>query len=147
MNDLNFILTRLLFCFDYVADLTKCQKERRTALGPLGSAPPGRFAPECDASGKYNKMQCYSATDYCWCVDSRGLEIPGTRNKGRVSCPDKGLCLMLFSCRSAKKEKKSRRNGEIFFKTTLVLFSSHEVHCHKKYGIAHDACTEIHQWL
>ena len=96
------MLTHLrFFVFDYQADLTKCQKERKTALGPLGSAPPGRFAPECDDSGKYNKMQCYSVTDNCWCVDSRGLEIPGTRNKGRVSCPDKGLSLMLFSCCSA----------------------------------------------
>jgi len=96
------------FVFDYLADLTKCQKERKTALGPLGSAPPGRFAPECDDSGKYNKMQCYSVTDNCWCVDSRGLEIPGTRNKGRVSCPDKGLSLMLFTCCSAKSKKRKR---------------------------------------
>jgi len=100
------MLTHSHLLFDYVADLTKCQKERRTALGPLGSAPPGRFAPECDENGKYNKMQCYSATNYCWCVDSLGLEIPGTRKKGMVSCPDKGLRFMLFSCRSVQKKKR-----------------------------------------
>lgn len=105
LGDLHFMLIICILCFDYVADLTKCQKERKTALGPLGSAPPGRFAPECDDNGKYNKMQCYSATDYCWCVDSLGLEIPGTRKKGRVSCPDKGLRLMLFSCRNVKENK------------------------------------------
>lgn len=85
------------FFVDCVAGLTKCQKEQRTALGPLGNAPPGRFAPECDANGQYNRIQCYSATGYCWCVDLLGREIPGTRSQGLVSCPDKGLYLMLFT--------------------------------------------------
>lgn len=133
---MNLCLPIRILLFHYVADLTKCQKERRTALGPLGSAPPGRFAPECDDNGKYNKMQCYSATNYCWCVDSLGLEIPGTRKKGMVSCPDKGLLLLLFSYRSVQKER--RRNEETFltamFKTTytVFLFSSHESHCRNK---------------
>ena len=98
MNNVNLILTNFRFGLYSVADITKCQKERRTALGPLGNAPPGRFAPECDDNGQYNRMQCYSATAYCWCVDSRGREIPGTRNKGRVSCPDKGLCSCCLQC-------------------------------------------------
>ncbi|XP_022806051.1 uncharacterized protein LOC111343164 [Stylophora pistillata] len=72
-----------------MAHLTKCQKERRTALGPVGNAPPGRFAPECDSKGQYIRAQCYTATGYCWCVDSLGRELPGTRKKGRVNCPDK----------------------------------------------------------
>lgn len=128
------------FVFDYLADLTKCQKERKTALGPLGSAPPGRFAPECDDSGKYNKMQCYSVTDNCWCVDSRGLEIPGSRNKGRVSCPDKGLSLMLFTCCSAKSKKRKRT-------VPVLVFFFHEPHCSKKCKIASNVFTVIHQWL
>lgn len=99
----NLILTHFPFWFDCEADMTKCQKERRTALGPLGDAPPGRFAPECDDSGQYNRMQCYSAIGYCWCVDSLGREIPGTRNKGRVSCPDKGLNFILFTTQREKE--------------------------------------------
>lgn len=86
-----FALWTYGFLFHSLAGLSKCEKEQKTALGPFGNAPPGRFAPECDPDGQYNNVQCYYPTGYCWCVDSLGREIPGTRTKEQVKCPEKGL--------------------------------------------------------
>lgn len=38
-------------------------------------------------------------------MDLFGFEIFGMRKKGRVSCFDKGLCLMLFLCCNVKENK------------------------------------------
>lgn len=119
MHSADFPFDLLDICsFVFLAHLTRCQKERRTALGPLGSAPPGRFAPECNSKGQYISVQCYTATGYCWCVDSLGREVPGTRKKGRVSCPDKGCCFhFVFIARASLnlgflvKEKKAFIKG------------------------------------
>ncbi|XP_047211324.1 nidogen-2 isoform X2 [Girardinichthys multiradiatus] len=39
----------------------------------------GAYVPQCDEKGQYRPLQCHSSTGYCWCVDSRGAERPGTR--------------------------------------------------------------------
>ncbi|XP_076878383.1 thyroglobulin-like isoform X2 [Brachyhypopomus gauderio] len=54
---------------------TKCQQERDSAMGQHLIAV---FIPQCDADGNYKPLQCSGATGHCWCVNSRGQEIPGT---------------------------------------------------------------------
>ena len=53
--------------------LTPCEQEVENATGLLGE-----FIPQCEDDGSYSPMQCWGSTGYCWCVDSNGLEIPGT---------------------------------------------------------------------
>ncbi|XP_051015534.1 thyroglobulin isoform X2 [Acomys russatus] len=50
---------------------------------------PGRlFVPSCTAGGSYEDTQCYAGE--CWCVDSRGKELSGSRVRGgRPRCPTK----------------------------------------------------------
>jgi len=46
----------------------------------------GRFVPQCKPDGRYEEVQCGAAWDYCWCVDSSGTELPGTKTKGWPKC-------------------------------------------------------------
>lgn len=40
------------------------------------------YVPECLSDGRYNKVQCYHSTGYCWCVlEDSGKPIPGTSVK------------------------------------------------------------------
>ncbi|XP_036063969.1 thyroglobulin isoform X1 [Onychomys torridus] len=46
------------------------------------------FVPSCTAGGSYEDIQCYAGE--CWCVDSRGKELDGSRVRGgRPRCPTK----------------------------------------------------------
>ena len=64
--------------------------ERLNAEGYTGSTLPGRFSPECDIDGKYKPLQCDVSSGVCWCVDSQGLEVPGTRGSGKRQCVTTG---------------------------------------------------------
>ncbi|MBE37123.1 MAG: hypothetical protein CMP50_00390 [Flavobacteriales bacterium] len=65
----------LIFCIPFLAfsQLTPCEEEVANATGSLGE-----FIPECEEDGSYSPIQCWASTGYCWCVDSNGIEIPGT---------------------------------------------------------------------
>ncbi|XP_066570664.1 thyroglobulin [Amia ocellicauda] len=39
------------------------------------------FVPQCTKSGQYEEVQCLGSE--CWCVDSQGREIPGSRSDGQ----------------------------------------------------------------
>ncbi|MBN3300553.1 THYG protein, partial [Amia calva] len=39
------------------------------------------FVPQCTKSGQYEEVQCLGSE--CWCVDSQGREIPGSRSEGQ----------------------------------------------------------------
>ncbi|XP_028389694.1 thyroglobulin [Phyllostomus discolor] len=43
-------------------------------------APGSLFVPSCTAEGSYADVQCFAGE--CWCVDSRGKELPGSRVRG-----------------------------------------------------------------
>ncbi|KAM7075694.1 thyroglobulin [Molossus nigricans] len=48
--------------------------------------PGSLFVPSCTAEGSYEEVQCFAGE--CWCVDSRGKELPGSRVRGgRPRCP------------------------------------------------------------
>ncbi|KAK7878955.1 hypothetical protein WMY93_034201, partial [Mugilogobius chulae] len=46
------------------------------------------FVPRCTSSGSFSPVQCED--DECWCVESDGREVEGSRVKGRPRCPS--LC-------------------------------------------------------
>lgn len=87
------ILNRL-FSFSSSANLSPCLQELRRALGYTNQAIKGRFKPLCKLDGSYEEMQClvFGARDEtCWCVDSDGKELIGTRVPGKASCvPEMG---------------------------------------------------------
>ncbi|XP_037552667.1 nidogen-2 [Nematolebias whitei] len=60
---------------------TQCEHHRDSVqtTSPDGRHPVGAYVPQCDGEGLYTPLQCHGSTGYCWCVDSRGQERPGTR--------------------------------------------------------------------
>ncbi|XP_020896594.1 equistatin [Exaiptasia diaphana] len=44
----------------------------------------GMFSSACTKDGRYKTVQCNDVTGYCWCVDSRGNELWGTRVRGKA---------------------------------------------------------------
>ncbi|XP_031160073.1 SPARC-related modular calcium-binding protein 1-like isoform X2 [Sander lucioperca] len=67
-----------------------CERERALLLSQMSSSwQEEHFIPECSADGRYNPVQCYAATGYCWCVrvDS-GRPVPGTSARHHIpKCP------------------------------------------------------------
>ncbi|XP_064202382.1 thyroglobulin [Anguilla rostrata] len=77
---------------------TKCESERSS------SAEAGNvFVPSCDASGSYAPVQC-QAGGQCWCVDSDGREIYGTRLHGGKPICSSGVT----DCPSERRQALSR---------------------------------------
>ncbi|XP_053330281.1 nidogen-2 [Spea bombifrons] len=74
---------------------TPCLADRRRLLEelrPRGARPlVGSFAPECDEEGNYVPLQCHGSTGYCWCVNSHGEEITGTRTPPGRAPPQCGI--------------------------------------------------------
>jgi hypothetical protein len=66
---------RILFLFISILTFsqTPCLDAVANASGLLGE-----FIPQCEEDGSYSPLQCWGSTGYCWCVDSNGVEIPGT---------------------------------------------------------------------
>uniref|UniRef100_A0A673NKZ7 H-2 class II histocompatibility antigen gamma chain-like n=1 Tax=Sinocyclocheilus rhinocerous TaxID=307959 RepID=A0A673NKZ7_9TELE len=62
--------------------LTQCQKE---ASGEVKSLLPS-FRPRCDENGDYLAQQCWDKTDFCWCVDKNGIEMPDSLTNGTAKC-------------------------------------------------------------
>ncbi|XP_037369130.1 thyroglobulin [Talpa occidentalis] len=49
-------------------------------------SPGSLFVPSCTAEGSYEDVQCFAGE--CWCVDSQGKELPGSRVRGgQPACP------------------------------------------------------------
>ncbi|MEQ2164383.1 hypothetical protein GOODEAATRI_006221 [Goodea atripinnis] len=49
---------------------------------------PAFFIPRCTSSGRFQQVQCQDGE--CWCVDSQGHEVPGSRTAGRPPrCPSR----------------------------------------------------------
>ncbi|XP_043107714.1 LOW QUALITY PROTEIN: nidogen-1-like [Puntigrus tetrazona] len=68
---------------------TECERHRAAAQSPSSSSggffffrprpAVGQYVPSCDAYGAYEPLQCHASIGQCWCVDSAGLEVPGSR--------------------------------------------------------------------
>ncbi|XP_072512905.1 nidogen-2 [Salminus brasiliensis] len=64
---------------------TLCERWRTTLLSHYGGQPdPQDYMPQCDARGHFLSVQCYGNSSYCWCVDSQGREVMGTRSYDAV---------------------------------------------------------------
>lgn len=56
------------------------------------------YLPQCQDSGEYAPVQCDVRREQCWCVDTEGMEVYGTRQRGRPtrckspSSPGRGVC-------------------------------------------------------
>ncbi|XP_057690921.1 thyroglobulin [Corythoichthys intestinalis] len=51
-----------------------CEEERRASTSEA-------FVPSCEEDGNFSSKQCQQGGQ-CWCVDSAGAELPGTRRRG-----------------------------------------------------------------
>lgn len=62
-----------------------CQSDRATVLEEQKNNYSEFYVPECTTDGRYQTIQCYKTTGYCWCVDEEsGNTIPGTSVKDQV---------------------------------------------------------------
>ncbi|XP_044149630.1 thyroglobulin [Bufo gargarizans] len=75
-----------------VTCLSFCRLEKQQVLlsGYLNSTSTS-FVPRCTESGDYDPVQCdQQPPGECWCVDSEGMEIYGTRQMGApLQCPQR----------------------------------------------------------
>ncbi|XP_023613541.1 thyroglobulin [Myotis lucifugus] len=72
-----------------VACLSFCQLHRQQVLlsGYLNGTA-ASYLPQCQDSGAYAPVQCDMRREQCWCVDTEGMEVYGTRQRGRPTrCP------------------------------------------------------------
>ncbi|NXA15845.1 THYG protein, partial [Sapayoa aenigma] len=67
---------------------SKCEAERFTALQYRHP-----YVPSCAADGGYAPVQCQQGGQ-CWCVDTKGQEVPGTKRRGRPpACGEEQVCI------------------------------------------------------
>ena len=68
-------------CFEK-ADRPCLAMKRRGGAAPLL----GAYRPSCDADGFFRATQCHAAVGTCWCVDKHGVEVDGSRARGKPDC-------------------------------------------------------------
>uniref|UniRef100_A0A8D0GVF9 Thyroglobulin n=1 Tax=Sphenodon punctatus TaxID=8508 RepID=A0A8D0GVF9_SPHPU len=93
---------------------SKCEIERSAAIRFAES-----YSPSCEANGNYNPVQCQQEGP-CWCVDSKGQEIQGTRRQGQPP-----ICGEARTCASERRQALSRLfYGPVGHFSQRDLFSS-----------------------
>lgn len=61
---------------------TVCERWRESLLEHYGGTPrDDQYVPQCDDLGHFIPLQCHGKSDFCWCVDKDGRELPGTRSQ------------------------------------------------------------------
>ncbi|KAJ7340052.1 SPARC- modular calcium-binding protein 2 [Desmophyllum pertusum] len=122
-----------------VSPLTsKCFRDRQQALSNALSKDLimlGVFVPKCEADGSYCQVQCLNTSRYCWCVDSTGKEIQGTRVRlSQPNCPslahtqppDKPAAKSWKSVKPCTNCKGCPKDVRSVFNEKLVKFLSEE---------------------
>ncbi|XP_043535972.1 nidogen-1 [Chiloscyllium plagiosum] len=77
-------------CTPIGSEKTQCELHKDSivsSLQPRGPRPAGFYIPECDVHGNYVPVQCLTSQESCWCVDTNGNEIAGTRTSHGVRPP------------------------------------------------------------
>lgn len=74
------------FCFPTLEPTqrprTVCERWRESLLEHYGGTPrDDQYVPQCDDLGHFIPLQCHGKSDFCWCVDKDGRELPGTRSQ------------------------------------------------------------------
>ena len=97
MNEFSILSYACLFSD---ANITPCEKKRRDSIFYSK-----KFIPFCKPDGSWSEIQCEKSSRDCWCVDSGGNEVPGTRDSNLENCPDFGLYSFfpLYSLNRASK--------------------------------------------
>lgn len=75
-----------------VPEVKACQEAVEKALQT--SASPERSVPRCKEDGRFEEVQCSEITGECWCIDSLGVELRGTRSQEFITCPGMGKWMM-----------------------------------------------------
>ncbi|XP_015976301.2 nidogen-2 [Rousettus aegyptiacus] len=64
---------------DSSSGLKPCEYQQRSAQAQHAYPGTRIHIPQCDEQGHFLPLQCHGSTGFCWCVDSNGHEVPGTR--------------------------------------------------------------------
>uniref|UniRef100_A0A8D0Y467 Nidogen-2 n=1 Tax=Sus scrofa TaxID=9823 RepID=A0A8D0Y467_PIG len=64
---------------DPALGLKPCEHQQREAQAQRTHPGARLHIPQCDEQGHFLPLQCHGSTGFCWCVDSNGQEVPGTR--------------------------------------------------------------------
>ncbi|XP_058122001.1 SPARC-related modular calcium-binding protein 2 [Anopheles ziemanni] len=98
-----------------------CLSDRKYALDEQKYGTNALYVPECTADGRYQRIQCYRSTGYCWCVnEDTGKNIPGTSTKD-----EKPVCDQYAS--SARPMKGCPEEKKVEFLKDLKAFLSKQV--------------------
>lgn len=108
---------------------TVCERWRENLLEHYGGTPrDDQYVPQCDDLGHFRPLQCHGESDFCWCVDKDGRELPGTRSQPgttpackhgtvRLLCAFEGLRLGFCFLRVSRVEWKRAIGSEV---TSLI---------------------------
>ncbi|XP_075387294.1 nidogen-2 isoform X2 [Tenrec ecaudatus] len=73
-----------------IAGLKPCHHQQRYAQAQPAYPGSPHHIPQCDDQGNFLPLQCHGSTGFCWCVDPRGHEVPGTRTPPGSTSPHCG---------------------------------------------------------
>eukprot|EP00299_Pterocystis_sp_00344_P008968 c3618_g1_i1.p1 GENE.c3618_g1_i1~~c3618_g1_i1.p1 ORF type:complete len:741 (-),score=190.11 c3618_g1_i1:137-2314(-) len=73
-----------------------------------------KWRPECDGNGNYIPKQCNRTSGSCWCVDTKGGEILGTRSFSNAQTPITDMCWNLPLCISAAHDFRQNSSREAY---------------------------------
>ncbi|KAH8269608.1 hypothetical protein KR018_010507 [Drosophila ironensis] len=83
-----------------------CWMDKEVALEEQARGGKSRFyVPECMPDGRYKRIQCYSPTPYCWCVnEDTGKSVPNTLVKNmRPQCEEEVVVRPMKGCTEPRK--------------------------------------------
>uniref|UniRef100_A0A8B9DLE5 Thyroglobulin n=1 Tax=Anser cygnoides TaxID=8845 RepID=A0A8B9DLE5_ANSCY len=66
---------------------SKCEVERYAAVRYQHA-----YVPSCDPDGGYTPVQCQQGGQ-CWCVDTKGREVQGTKRRGQPPACEEQICI------------------------------------------------------
>ncbi|KAH0520035.1 Nidogen-2 [Microtus ochrogaster] len=64
---------------DSISSLKPCEHQQRYAQAQHAYPGSRVHIPQCDDQGNFMPLQCHGSTGFCWCVDQKGHEVPGTQ--------------------------------------------------------------------
>ncbi|XP_009693931.1 PREDICTED: thyroglobulin, partial [Cariama cristata] len=72
-----------------ISCLSFCQlQKQRILVSQYINSSSTSYIPQCLDSGAFDEVQCDTELGQCWCVDPEGMEIYGTRQRGKPTrCP------------------------------------------------------------
>lgn len=95
-------------------EVTDCLTDRQAVLEEQRGASSALYVPECTEDGRYNKLQCYNSTGYCWCVhQDTGKPIPGTSAKDKRPACDT-LAPTMKGCPEVRRKEFLKNLKELF---------------------------------